>query len=284
MLLKRITALIAVMFAVSVYAQDDKSAAQIQSIRNAAASDIAEAVARQPKEAKSMNLPVDKTIKLGSGATLELAYVPSGRFFMGEAKFPVQISRGFYMGKYEVTQEQWEAVMGNNPSKFKGSGLPVDTVSWNDCKEFIAKLNGELKDQLGGAVFRLPTEAEWEYACRAGTTGDYESDNLDPAGWYDGNSEETTHRVGGKKPNGWGLHDMHGNVWEWCHDYYGDYDTHQPLLVDPEGVSGGGFRVTRGGSWADNDDACQSDFRDYNNPGDGSCYGGFRLALTCPAK
>ncbi|MFA6103389.1 MAG: SUMF1/EgtB/PvdO family nonheme iron enzyme [Victivallaceae bacterium] len=283
-MLKRITALIAVMLAVSIYAQDDKSAAQIQSIRSAAAADVADAVARQQKESKSMDLPVDKTVKLGGGVKLELVYIPSGKFFMGEAKFPVQISRGFYMVKYEVTQEQWEAVTGNNPAKFKGSDLPVETVSWDDCKKFIAKLNEKLQDQLGGAVFRLPTEAEWEYACRAGTTGDYEADNLDPAGWYDGNSEETTHRVGGKKPNGWGLYDMHGNVWEWCHDYYGDYDTRQPLLTDPQCASGGGFRVTRGGSWADDDEACQPVCRDYNNPGDGSCYGGFRLVLTCPAK
>ncbi|MEI8247590.1 MAG: SUMF1/EgtB/PvdO family nonheme iron enzyme [Lentisphaerota bacterium] len=283
MLPKMITALTAMMFIASTHAQDD-SAAQIKAIRDTTALNVADAVARQQKESAGMNLPLDKTVKLGGGAKIELAYVPSGSFFMGDAKFPVQISRGFYMGKYEVTQEQWEAVMGSNPSKFKGSDLPVETVSWDDCKEFIRKLNDKLKDQLGGAVFRLPTEAEWEYACRAGTTGDYEADNLDPSGWYDGNSEESTHRVGGKKPNGWGLYDMHGNVWEWCHDYYGDYDTRKPLLVDPQCASGGGFRVTRGGSWADDDDACQSASRDYNNPCDGSCYGGLRLVLTCPAK
>jgi formylglycine-generating enzyme required for sulfatase activity len=284
MMLKRIVVLIAAMFAVSIHAQDGKAAAQIQTIRNAAASDVADAVARRRQEAKRMNLPVNKVVELGKGATLELAYVPSGKFFMGEAKFPAQISHGFYMGKYEVTQEQWVAVMGNNPAKFKDPDLPVEMVSWDDCKKFIAQLNDKLKDQLDGAVFRLPTEAEWEYACRAGATGEYEAGNLDPAGWYDGNSEETTHRAGGKKPNGWELYDMHGNVWEWCHDYYGDYDTRQPLLVDPRGASGGGFRVTRGGSWADDDDSCQSACRDYNNPGDGSCYGGFRLALTCPVK
>ncbi len=283
-MLKRMAALIAMMLVIPIYAQDDKSAAQAKAIFNATASDVADAVARQQKESAALNLPIGKTVKLGGGAKLELVYIPSGKFFMGEAKFPVQISQGFYMGKYEVTQEQWESVMGNNPSKFKGSDLPVETVSWDDCKQFITKLNDKLKDQLGGAVFRLPTEAEWEYACRAGTTGDYEADNLDPAGWYDGNSEEATHRAGGKKPNGWGLYDMHGNVWEWCHDYYGDYDTRKPLLVDPQCASGGGFRVTRGGSWADDDDACQSVSRDYNNPGDGSCYGGLRLVLTCPAK
>lgn len=284
MLFKRIMLLVSLPLAVSTYAQNDQSVAGVLSIRNATAADIADAVVRQQQQSKLLNLPAHKTVDLGKGAALELVYVPAGKFFMGEEKIPVQLSRGFYMGKYEVTQEQWQAVIGSSPAKFKGADFPVESISWNDCEKFITQLNMKLKNQLGGAVFRLPTEAEWEYACRAGTTGDYESDNLEPAGWYDGNSEETTHRAGSKKPNGWGLYDMHGNVWEWCHDYYGDYNLRQPLLVDPQGVSGGGFRVTRGGSWADDAEACLSEYRDYNNPNDGSCYGGFRLVLTCPVE
>ena len=285
MLLKRIITLIVLMFACLLYAQEDKAAALMQSTLQETEADVSGALARQPKEADARGLELNKSIDIGNGVKLELVYIPSGKFFMGEEKFPVQISAGFYLGKYEVTQEQWTAVMGNDPAtKVVGQSFPVETVSWNDCKEFLNKLNEKLKDQLGGASFRLPTEAEWEYACRAGTSGDYNGDELDPLGWYDGNSEEATHKVGGKKPNGWGLYDMHGNVWEWCRDYYCDYSMKKVLRIDPEGPSGSGFRVTRGGSWADNDDDCQSYSRDYSNPDDGCCYGGFRLRLTVPAK
>ena len=285
MLLKRMITLIALLVACSLYAQADKASAQIQTIRKETEADVRDALARQTKEAGVKALDINKSFDIGNGVKLELAYVPSGKFFMGEEQFPVKISAGFYLGKYEVTQEQWTAVMGSNPAtKVVDPSFPVETVSWNDCKKFLEKLNEKLKDQLGGAKFRLPTEAEWEYACRAGTSGEYNGDELDTLGWYDGNSDEATHRVGGKKANGWGLYDMHGNVWEWCHDYYGDYSMKQGLRVDPEGPSGGGFRVARGGSWADNDDDCRSESRDYSNPDDGCCYGGFRLLLTVPAK
>ena len=147
------------------------------------------------------------------------------------------------MGKYAVTQGEWQALMGNNPSKFKGSDrLPVDMISWNLCQEFLI--------QAGGGL-RLPTEAEWEYACRAGTTtrfysGDTEND-LAAAGWFLANSEEKTHPVGQKRPNAWGLYDMHGNVWQWCQDYYGkNYYATSPT-ENPAGPLTGEERVVRGG-------------------------------------
>ena len=165
---------------------------------------------------------------------------------MGEdsGRHSVTISRHFLMGKYPVTQAQWEAIMGNNPSHFIGADRPVENVSWDDCWAFIKKLN-----VMTGSAYRLPTEAEWEYACRAGSTtaycfGDDEAQLSDYA-WYDANSKSETHPVGRKKANAWGLHDMHGNVWEWCHDWYGDYPAGS--AIDPTGQSSGSFRVLRGG-------------------------------------
>src|SRR6185295_12837821 len=126
----------------------------------------------------------------------------------------VRITRQFEIGKYEVTQEQWQAVMGDNPSNFKGANLPVEKVSWNDAQDFLLKLNAR-----DGYTYRLPTEAEWEYACRAGSMGDFAGE-LDDVAWYDKNSGSKTHPVGQKRPNVWGLYDMHGNVSEWCSDWY----------------------------------------------------------------
>src|SRR5262249_4981511 len=138
--------------------------------------------------------------------------------------------KSFEMGKYEVTQEQWQAVMSNNPSHFKGANLPVDTVSWNDAQEYIKRLNA----QNDGYTYRLPTEAEWEYACRAGRMGDY-TESLDEMAWYERNSANETHPVGQKKANGWGLYDMQGNVSEWCQDWFAeDYYSHSPS-IDPTG-------------------------------------------------
>jgi len=179
--------------------------------------------------------------------------IPSGSFMMGSTNAPdenpahqVTINYSFYLGRYEVTQGQWQAVMGNNPSYFKDcSNCPVEQVSWNDTEEFIYKLN-----KLGdGYTYRLPTEAEWEYACRAGTTGDY-AGPVGLMGWYDGNSDGRTHPVGQKDANAFGLYDMQGNVWEWCQDSY--YDRYQGAPNDGSAWLKGSeqkLRVMRGGSW-----------------------------------
>jgi formylglycine-generating enzyme required for sulfatase activity len=151
---------------------------------------------------------------------------------------------------YEVTQQQYEKVMGTNPSTTKGPQNPVEKVSWNDAVEFCRKLSALPAEKSAGYVYRLPTEAEWEYACRAGTQtaysfGDSESELGDYA-WYDKNAGGTTHPVGSKKPNAWGLYDMHGNVFEWCQDWYGSYPSGS--VTDPTGESSGSHRVVRGGA------------------------------------
>lgn len=197
------------------------------------------------------------------------ALIPAGTFKMGspssepgrdidETQHPVTISRPFYMQTTEVTQGQWKRVMGNNPSSFGGCGndCPVEKVSWSDVQEFILKLNS----MEGTDKYRLPTEAQWEYSARAGTTtrfytGDND-DDLSRAGWHEGNSESKTHPMGQKRPNAWGLYDMHGNVWEWVQDWFGDYPSGH--VTDPTGPSSGSYRVVRGGSWGSFARSCRS--------------------------
>jgi formylglycine-generating enzyme required for sulfatase activity len=196
----------------------------------------------------------------------------------------VRITRPFYIGRHEVTQEVWEKVMGTNPSEFKGAKNPVDNVSWDDCQEFLKKLNALGKER---GQFRLPTEAEWEYACRAGTrtrfcSGDDEG-TLGEYGWYDANSGNTTHLVGAKQPNAWGLYDCHGNVWEWCGDWYDEYSHGRMPKADPSGPPKGDGRVFRGGSWNDHAGDCRSAYRDnYYSLSLGRRYVnfGFRLAVS----
>ena len=193
-----------------------------------------------------------KTITLPGGVTMEMVWCPPGTFKMG-GEHQVTLAKGFWMGKTEVTQAQWKSVMGNNPSDYKGDDLPVENVSWNDCQKFCEKMG-----------LQLPTEAQWEYACRAGSPGKYAgTGNLDDMGWWGGNSGEKTHPVGQKQPNAWGLYDMHGNVWEWCAD--GD----------------GSYRVLRGGSWYNSDARyCTSSYGAHVSPSDASNYIGFRLVRT----
>ncbi len=183
----------------------------------------------------------------------------------------------FSIGKYEVTQEEWEAVMGNNPSKFKGANKPVERVSWNDCQEFIKKLN-----LLTGLQFRLPTEAEWEYAARGGNKyRGYKysgSNTIGDVAWYWYNSSETTHQVGTKRPNELGLYDMSGNVMEWCSDWYSDSYYSSSPTTNPTGPTTGSYRVYRGGSWRNDAQGCRVSFRYYSSPDYRNYDIGFRLA------
>lgn len=214
-------------------------------------------------------------IDLGGGVTLELVLVRPGKFQMGSDWGPedekppheVQISQPFYMGKYEVTQLQWEAVMGTNPSHFLGPSLPVEQVSWNDTQEFLGKLN----EKLSGAGFRLPSEAEWEYACRAGSDADCldQADCLNPLAWFANNAGEKTHAVGGKKPNTWGLFDIHGNVAEWCQDWYMEQFFKSPEASGTDIIctnDASGARVMRGGRWNEDAAGCRSTRRNGDNP------------------
>jgi formylglycine-generating enzyme required for sulfatase activity len=194
----------------------------------------------------------------------------------------VTLTRPYYLGVYPVTQEEYERVMGSNPSGFKGKRHPVENVSWDDAMAFIAQLNTLASKKSLGGSYRLPTEGEWEYACRAGTTtaysfGDSESE-LKKYGWYFENSRITTHPVGEKLPNGWGLYDMHGNVWEWCADWYDDY----PIIAvtDPTGPTVGSFRVFRGGSWNFVAAYCRSADRSGIDPSFRDFGSGLRVAVS----
>jgi formylglycine-generating enzyme required for sulfatase activity len=193
-----------------------------------------------------------------SSMGMKFAWIPPGTFLMGspkeeagrdekEVQHRVTLTKGFYLGVTTVTQEQWNALMTENPSRYKREkNLPVENVTWDECREFLKKMGD--KD---GQAYRLPTEAEWEYACRAGAKGLYcYGDDLKMLGryaWYADNAEERPHSVAQKKLNRWGLHDMHGNVWEWCADWYGDYP--RQGVADPQGPEKGTNRVLRGGSF-----------------------------------
>ncbi|MBO7391712.1 MAG: formylglycine-generating enzyme family protein, partial [Verrucomicrobia bacterium] len=221
---------------------------------------------------------------------------PEGELGRGgdEIQHQVTLSSGYWMGKYEVTQAQYEAVMGENPSlRFIGADLPVEAVTWENAKEFCAKLT-EIEKAAGrlpqGYEYSLPTEAEWEYACRAGTTTALNSGKnlsrlddcpeMDEVGWYWCNSNGTLHPVGQKQPNAWGLYDMHGNVYEWCLDWYGAYPTE--AVTDPKGPRNGKERIMRGGSWDYSilANSCRSGFRFHSSPDFASDNFGFRVALS----
>jgi formylglycine-generating enzyme required for sulfatase activity len=222
---------------------------------------------------------------------MKFVLISSGSFMMGadknieeagddeQPRHQVTISNFFYLGVYEVTQRQWQAVMGNNPSKFKGNDSPVEEVSWGDIQVFIRRLN----KKEGHSRYRLPTEAEWEYAARAGSTsayffGDDESQLGDHA-WYGANSGETTHPVGQKRPNAWGLYDMIGNVWEWVGDWYGEaYYANSPS-ADPTGPLSGTKRINRGCGWAHDASSCRSAIRFDDWPDARREHDGFRLVL-----
>lgn len=229
----------------------------------------------------------DETISV-NGVTFTMIKVEGGTFQMGatseqesdayDDEYPVHsvTLSDYYIGETEVTQELWQAVMGGNPSYFSGNQRPVETVSWNDCKEFIEKLN-----QLTGKNFRLPTEAEWEYAARGGDKSQgykYSGSNtIGVVAWYWDNGGEQTHDVKTKQPNELGIYDMSGNVWEWCEDWFGDYS--RESQTNPTGPSSGSGRVLRGGSWSYTARDCRVSDRGGNSPDIRFSSGGFRLVL-----
>ena len=204
---------------------------------------------------KTKNSPPKPGDVITNSLGMNLAYIPAGEFDMGspededghnddELRHHVIITKAFYIGTTEVTQAQWTKVMGFNRSSFKGDDLPVEKMSWTDAVNFCKKLS-----ETEGKTYRLPTEAEWEYACRAGTAGAFAgTGNIDDMAWYKANSNKTTHPVAMKQPNAWGLYDMHGNVAEWCSDrYLAEYPDES--VTDQTGPESGKFRVVRGGSW-----------------------------------
>jgi formylglycine-generating enzyme required for sulfatase activity len=236
----------------------------------------------------------DRSVQIGSSLTLHFQYIPPGTYTRGSPpdeamrdpdegpQHVVTLTKAFYLGTYEVTQAQWASVMGENPAVFQnfGSSLqhPVESVSWNECQEFIRRLNA-----MGQGTFRLPTEAEWEYACRAGTQSPYywgarmaESGQSDYA-WANSRSFARTHPVGRKQPNPWGLYDMSGNVWEWCQDWYGAYP--EETLTDPTGPDVGKLKVFRGGSWYDFHESHRSANRHKHAPNERYSAIGLRLVL-----
>ena len=210
---------------------------------------------------------------------MDFILVHSGVFKRGEQE--VSLTKDFYIGKYEVTQAQWKAVMGNNPSYHDGANRPVEKVSWNDAMAFCKKLNESGKAPKGWK-FTLPTAAQWEFAARGGNRSkghEYSGSNdINEVAWYDDNSDNQTHPVGEKKPNELGLYDMSGNVWEWCLDWSGSYS--RGAVTDPQGPQSGSLRVMRGGSWDDFALYCKVVYRRNGFPDDRSCVYGFRLALV----
>jgi formylglycine-generating enzyme required for sulfatase activity/protocatechuate 3,4-dioxygenase beta subunit len=233
---------------------------------------------------------------------MKLVLIPKGTFMMGspeseeghqrnnETQHEVTISKDFYLGVHEVTQAQYEKVIGKNPSHFQGAvvsnenaDIPVENVSWDDAVEFCKKLSDLPEEKKVGRVYRLPTEAEWEYACRAGSKTAYSFDDeeglLPEYGWFDRNSSDRTHTVGLLEPNRWGLYDMHGNVWEWCSDWYGYYP--KGAVSDPTGTKEGSDRVGRGGGWASDAAICRTAFRRAIDPTQLVNDIGFRVALSC---
>jgi formylglycine-generating enzyme required for sulfatase activity/serine/threonine protein kinase/Flp pilus assembly protein TadD len=253
--------------------------------------------ASKPPTPQPAGKPAGPAAMLTNSLGMKLVLLPAGEFQMGspasdrdassneKPQHRVRITKPFYMGVYEVTQGEYERVMGTNPSNFKesGSSAPVETVSWYDAQEFCKKLSSRPEEQAAGRVYRLPTEAEWEYACRAGSTtkytfGDSEAE-LGQYAWFAGNSERKTHPVGQKKPNAWGLYDLHGNVWEWCQEWDGSYAAGS--VSDPSGPSSGSDGVVgRGGGWRFRPWDCRSSFRFRFSPEFALFYLGFRVARS----
>ena len=245
-----------------------------------------------PPAPSAVKKPVSPTLfteKLPNRVTLEMVSLPAGQFLMGSPDYesekpPHQVKlNSFAIGKYPVTQAQYEAVMGINPSEFKNNPQnPVEQVSWNDAQAFCRKLS-----QITGKTYRLPTEAEWEYACRAGTTTRYyfgdDASQLGDYAWYDGNSQDKTHPVGQKKPNAWGLYDMSGNVWEWCEDNWHSSYENAPRDGSAWLTNDNDYPILRGGSWYCDLSACRSAYRLSDGLRRSDHYGGLGFRVVCGA-
>ena len=271
----------------------EKNAAIEEGAQKAAMEEAAQKAAKEAtaaqEEQERCSQSLRTPIEVANSIEMKFRLIPAGEFMMGSPEsdddaasvsrpqHKVRITKPFYLGVYEVTQAEYEKVMGENPSKFKGATNPVERVSWDDAVEFCKRLSTK-----EGKTYRLPTEAEWEYACRAGTTTEYTFGD-DPASlveyaWDEGNSDGKTHAVGEKKPNAWGLYDMHGNVCEWCADWYApDYYAVSPT-DDPPGPQTASHRVGRGGSWYDTAGNCVSSLRFGFVPSPRSANLGFRVA------
>jgi len=275
--------------------------------------DAEEAKWRQQETAEMLGVPVEYDEVIGRGVKLSLVLIPPGAFMMGcqedERARPVHrvtLTKPFYIGKYPIDQAQWKAVTGHNPSRFDGHLRPVDNVSWDDCQGFLSKLNRMLsKTREEGLV--LPTEAQWEFACRAGTSTRYhfgdDASQIGDHGWFIGNCgterkvvqryflglkkreiteivDRRPHSVGQKKPNVWGLHDLHGNVWEWTQTIFAKYSSAD--VTDPIGPSSGELHICRGGSWANEAPNLISASRHWYAQGYAFQYLGFRIARLVP--
>ena len=236
---------------------------------------------KEPDNSSADKKAGDRIVKYINGVEFAFRWCPPGKFMMGspenekgredrEKLHEVTLTKGFWMMETEVTQKQWKAIMGNNWNKFQGDDLPVETVTWDNCQEFC-----KICTMLGWPV-QLPTEAQWEYACRAGSTEEY-ADELNEIAWYDSNSGARTHSVGTKKPNSWGLYDMQGNVCEWCADWYGNYPSGS--VTDPTGPSEGSYRIGRGGCWNFLSSKCRSASRAFSSHDDRFSDLGFRCIL-----
>jgi serine/threonine protein kinase/formylglycine-generating enzyme required for sulfatase activity len=243
---------------------------------------IAAEKAEQQRIAKEKALQALEPITNSIGMKLKL--IPSGEFMMGEGgeMHRVSISKRFYLGIYEVTQDEYQRLMGKNPSKFKSARNPVELVSWEDAVAFCGKLSDLPEEKKARRVYRLPTEAEWEYACKAGSNTVFSFGQnaaaLPEFGWYNMNSKQRTHTVGTKLSNPWGLYDMHGNVWEWCSDWYSDYPI--TAVTDPVGPKQGSGRVRRGGGWFIGAVDCRSATRHGLTPSSRFDFLGFRVAMS----
>ena len=245
----------------------------------------------QEREARRLGLPIERPVDLPFGRRIEMVFIPAGEFLMGGAegepehkpdespKHRVRISKPFYMSACEVTQDQYLAVLRREPSRFAADPRnPVDSVSWDDAQAFCRR---------AGHGFRLPTEAEWEYACRAGSTSLFgvaaEPGYLLTWAWFRDNSGDRPHPVGGKRANAWGLYDMLGNVWEWCQDRYGPYEPNPSVAVDPAGPQAGELRVHRGGAFNSDWTICRCANRSATHGDSRSDNFGFRVVTDIPS-